>query len=47
MDNVVKIFILVTCVIGIAVGAVYLNKNINAGCVDFIFWKTCGVAITK
>lgn len=39
--------IIVTCVVGILVGGMWLYKNSNIGCVDYIFGKACGVNVVK
>jgi len=42
-DKTVSTLIAVAAVVGIVAGGLYIANHTTAGCVDFLFFKSCGV----
>lgn len=47
MRNGTEVLFVVTLLIGIVAGSIFIYKSSNVGCIDYFFGKACGVNVPR
>jgi hypothetical protein len=45
MNAATEFIIVIAALVAITVGGIYIYEHVNAGCINFIFFKSCGAVI--